>query len=103
MFGEVGSGKSSITNMIVGQTVAEVSTGIVQGTLQPECHEASIDGACFNIYDTVGLNEGERGRVPHWKAVHQLYTLIRTLDGVSLLVYCIRGRINRAARADWTL
>jgi len=103
MFGEVGSGKSSIINMIVGQTVAEVSMGIVQGTLQPERHEVSIDGTCFNIYDTVGLNEGEQGRVPHWKAVHQLYTLIRTLDGVSLLVYCIRGRINESARADWTL
>ncbi len=103
MFGEVGSGKSSITNMIVGQTVAEVSMGIVQGTLQPECHETSIDDTCFNIYDTVGLNEGERGRVPHWKAVHQLYTLIRTLDGVSLLVYCIRGRIKENAQENWNL
>src|SRR5260370_22731600 len=103
MFGEVGSGTSSIHNMIVGQNVAEVSMGIVQGTLQPERYEAFIDDTCFNIYDTVGLNEGERGRVPHWKAVHQLYTLIRTLDGVSLLVYCIRGRISGGARADWTL
>ena len=89
--------------MIVGQTVAEVSTGIVQGTLQHERHEASIDGTCFNLYDTAGLNEGERGRVPHWKAVNQLYTLIRSLDGVSLFVYCIRGRINEGARANWTL
>ena len=52
---------------------------------------------------TLGLNEGEQGRVPHWKAVHELYTLIRSLDGVSLLMYCMRGRIKENARTNWVL
>src|SRR5258708_37258787 len=103
IFGESGCGKSSIVNMIAGRETAKVSNSAIGCTFKHECHEASIMDIPFNIYDTAGLNEGEQGRVPHWQAVHQLYTLIRTLDGVSLLVYCIRGRINRAARADWTL
>lgn len=57
----------------------------------------------FRIYDTVGLNEGEQGRVPHWKAVQALYTLIRGLNGVTLLIYCMRGRIKENSRANWNL
>jgi hypothetical protein len=89
--------------MIVGQDVAIVSSRLVGCTFEHECHKASFDGIHFNIFDTSGLNEGEQGRVPHWKAIDQLYTLIRSLDGVSLLIYCMRGRIKENARANWTL
>jgi len=103
IFGESGCGKSSIVNMIVGRDTAKVSDGGLGCTFEHECHEASIGDTRFNIYDTAGLNEGEQGRVPHWQAIHQLYTLIRTLDGVSLLIYCMRGRIKENARANWIL
>ena len=33
-----------------------------------------IYGLSFGIFDTVGLNEGEQGRVPHWKGIQGLYT-----------------------------
>ena len=89
--------------MIVGQPVAEVSSSLVGCTFKHQCYKATIDGIHFNIYDTAGLNEGEQGRVPHWKAIHELYTLIRSLDGVSLLIYCMRGRIKENARANWIL
>jgi tRNA U34 5-carboxymethylaminomethyl modifying GTPase MnmE/TrmE len=101
IFGESGSGKSSIVNMIVGQRVAKVSSDPTGRLSKPERYEASIDDIRFNIYDTVGLNEGEQGHVPHRKAVHELYTLIRSLDGVSLLVYCMRGHITGNAQANW--
>src|SRR5258707_14141267 len=103
IFGESGCGKSSIVNMIAGRETAKVSNSAIGCTFKHECHEASIGDIHFNIYDTAGLNEGEQGRVPHWQAVHQLYTLIRTLDGVSLLIYCMRGRIKENARANWIL
>src|SRR5260221_5714470 len=89
--------------MIAGRDTAKVSCGPIGCTFEHECHEASIGSIPFNIYDTAGLNEGEQGRVPHWQAVNQLYTLIRTLDGVSLLIYCMRGRIKENARANWIL
>ena len=89
--------------MIVGENVAKVSDSPEGCTFQSDRYEASIGNDDYYIYDTVGLNEGDQGRVPHWKAIQRLYTLIRELDSVSLLLYCIRGRIKENARANWTL
>ncbi len=89
--------------MIAGRDTAKVSCGPIGCTFEHECHEASIGSVRFNIYDTAGLNEGEQGRVPHWQALHQLYSLIRSLDGVSLLIYCMRGFIKENARANYIL
>jgi len=89
--------------MIAGRDTAKVSNSRIGCTFEHECHKVNIDGTPFDIYDTVGLNVGEQGRVPHWQAINQLYTLIRTLDGVSLLIYCMRGRIKENARENWIL
>ena len=103
LFGETGSGRSSLVNMIVGNDVSKVS-GAAQGcTFKNDPYPATINGKHFVIYDTAGLNEGDQGRVPHWKAIHELYTLIRGLDGVSLLIYCMRGRVKENAKANWIL
>ena len=89
--------------MIVGRAVAKVSNSADGCTFQNESYGADISGSTFRIFDTVGLNEGDQGRVPHWKAIQELYTLIRQLDGVSLLVFCMRGRIRENTRANWIL
>src|SRR5258707_10306152 len=101
IFGELSSGKSSLINMIVGQDVAKVSNGPIGCTFENEKYEAHIDGMPYLVHDTVGLNEGHEGRVPHWRAIQGLYTLIRKLDGMSLLIFCIRGRIRDNAHANW--
>jgi len=89
--------------MLVGTDVAAVSSSPTGCTFEHKLYETSIGNTQFGIYDTAGLNEGEQGRVPHWKAVQELYTLIRSLDGVSLLVYCMRGRIKENAATNWLL
>src|SRR5258706_15773249 len=94
LFGESGSGKSSLVNMIVGKNVAKVSGSADGCTFKNEAFPAAINGTTFMIYDTAGLNEGDQGRVPHWNAIEELYTLIRQLDSVSLLIYCMRGRVK---------
>lgn len=101
LFGESGSGKSSIVNMIVGKDVAKVSNSPMGCTFEAESYATHIGDTTYHIYDTVGLGEGEAGRVPHWTAIQGLYTLIRQLDGVSLLVFCIRGRILENSRVNW--
>ena len=103
LFGEGGSGKSSLVNMIVGHEVAKVSGSAEFCTFKNDRYEATIGDVLFAIYDTTGLNEGEQGRIPHWKAIKGLYTLIRQLDGVSLLIYCMRGRVRDNARPNWIL
>jgi len=103
VFGEAGAGKSSIVNMIVGKDVAKVSSGINGCTFENDAYKATFGHRHFVIYDTAGLNEGDEGRVSHWQAIRGLYTLIRQLDGVSLLIYCMRGRIKKNAKANWDL
>jgi len=87
--------------MLIGHEGAKVSNGPVGCTFESECYETRIDSMPYSIHDTVGLNEGDEGRVPHWKAIQGLYTLIRKLDSVSLLIFCIRGRIRDNAHANW--
>jgi predicted GTPase len=87
LFGEAGSGKSSLVNMIVGGDVARVSGAAEICTFKSEAYDATIANTTYKIYDTAGLNEGDQGRVPHWKSIQELYTLIRELDGISLLIY----------------
>jgi hypothetical protein len=89
--------------MIVGKPVAKVSSSGEGCTFKNDAYEATIAHTTFNIYDTSGLNEGDQGRVPHWKAIRELYTLIRQLDGVSLLVCCMRGRVRENTTFNWIL
>ena len=89
--------------MIVGKIVAEVSGSAAGCTFQSKPYAAVIENAFFRIYDTAGLNEGDQGKVPHWEAIRNLYMLIRELDGVSLLIYCMRGRVKENAEANWIL
>jgi len=89
--------------MIVGKKVARTSNGAGGCTLKDQHYKADIDNTTFGIYDTTGLNQEERGRVPHWVAIESLYTLIQRLDGLSLLIYCMRCKVNEMAEANWTL
>lgn len=92
LFGETGIGKSSLINMLSGNEVARVSndaTGCTFGALD---HLITIGDAEYHIWDTAGLNEGEAGSVPGDEALHHLRDLVEKLkDGLSLLIYCIRG------------
>ena len=101
LFGEAGSGKSSLVNMIVGENVARVSGSAEGCTFENEAYSTTIANTAFKIYDTAGLNEGDQVRVPHSKAIYNIYSLIRQLDGVSLLIYCMRGRVKENSRANW--
>jgi len=89
--------------MIVGENVAKVSASPEGCTFKNEAYEVIIRNTTFTIYDTTGLNEGDQGRVPHWDAIRGLYKLIRQLNGVSLLVYCMRGRVKENITSNWIL
>jgi len=92
VFGETGSGKSSLINMVVGTNVAETSSKAKGCTFESTPYKVTIHGTAYKLFDTAGLNEWEGGKVSAKDAVVNLYKLIRDLDdGVSLLVYCVRG------------
>jgi len=105
VFGETGAGKSSIVNMLVGSEVAPISSKAVGCTFQSASYFANIGGSEFTLHDTVGLGESEKGTVPAKDAVVNLYSLIRSLDdGVSLLIYCVRGpRVKHDTVKNYTM
>jgi len=92
VFGETGTGKSSLINMIAGSDIAGVSGDALGYTFGSKAYEVSIDGTIVRLWDTAGLNEGEHGTVPAENAMQNLQGLVHKLKGgVSLLVYCVRG------------
>jgi predicted GTPase len=92
VFGETGSGKSSLVNLVKGINVAETSSKAKGCTFESTPYNVIIHNSNYNLFDTAGLNEWEGGKVSAKEAVVNLYKLICDLeDGVSLLVYCVRG------------
>lgn len=82
--------------MIAGTVTTPTSAAAKGCTFESTAHLVDIpDGPSVTLWDTAGLNEGDRGTVKAGLAIANLYKLIRDLkDGVSLLVYCVRGRIT---------
>jgi hypothetical protein len=78
--------------MIAGRDIAPISNDALVCTFGNVRHDVTIDGLPITLWDTAGLNEGERGVVPAQEAWQNLWDLVHNLeDGITLLVYCIRG------------
>ncbi|KAF8632336.1 hypothetical protein AX15_001924 [Amanita polypyramis BW_CC] len=93
IFGETGVGKSSLINMITGRETAATSSGARGCTFESVPHDVELEGRKYRLWDTIGLNEAEKGTVPADRAIEMLQELVYNLKGggVNLLVYCIRG------------
>ncbi|KAF9522865.1 hypothetical protein CPB83DRAFT_887277 [Crepidotus variabilis] len=105
-FGETGSGKSSLVNMILGYEAALTSNATHGCTFQSDAYSTSINGVQFTLHDTSGLDEGEQGRVPHADAIVQLYSLLKRLNGgLSLLIFVMKApaRIRDSTKSNWRL
>jgi len=104
VFGETGAGKSSVINMIAGRVVAETSSCAAGCTFQSKPYPVDLGGMSVTLWDTAGLNEGEVGTVAAKDAIVNLYKLLRSLEsGLSLLVYCVRGRIKASTFKNYVM
>ncbi|KAF9444548.1 hypothetical protein P691DRAFT_763294 [Macrolepiota fuliginosa MF-IS2] len=104
LFGETGSGKSSIVNMLsANERVADISSGAKGCTFKSHPFDIDILGQPMTIWDTAGLDEGDAGSVSKSDAIIELYKLVRNLsDGVSLLMFVMRApRIKSSVPQNW--
>lgn len=106
VFGESGVGKSSLINMITGTDSAATSNEAVGCTFQSTSYDVELKGCKYRLWDTIGLNEGERGTASPERSIQNLHGLVLNLqhEGVNLLVYCIRGsRIRDIIKINYDL
>ncbi|KZP04594.1 hypothetical protein FIBSPDRAFT_694748, partial [Athelia psychrophila] len=104
IFGEAGSGKSSLVNMIAGQPRAKVANSATGVTFSSDPYDVDLPGGqLLRIWDTAGLNEAPGGKINAQTAIGNLYKLTRSLDSVHLLVYCVRQRITESTVKNYKM
>jgi hypothetical protein len=83
---------------------AGMSDGFIGNPSDSTPYLKNIGGEQFNIWDIAGPNEGCGGRVQTATAIEDLWWLINRLEnGVSLLVFVIRGRITERVYRNYKL
>jgi predicted GTPase len=88
LFGAIGAGKSSIVNLLFDQSIAPFSAGAHRCTVSLESYDFNNFFTHFRVWDTPGIPADDPQTEPIW----DLDRLIKNVsDGVSLLVFIVRG------------
>lgn len=107
LFGETGVGKSSLVNLLAGWNVAEVSPDSITCTLASTEYQFQLGATTIRLWDTVGLEEPERGTNGYMGAIEKATQLIRRLNasgGISLFLFCVRGnRVTTTMQSNYRL
>ncbi|KAF9219549.1 hypothetical protein BS17DRAFT_382723 [Gyrodon lividus] len=107
LFGETGVGKSSLINLLAGWQIAEVSPDTVACTLDSKEYQFQLGPTTIRLWDTVGLEEPEKGPNGYVGAIEKAIQLIRRLNatgGISLFLFCVRGnRITATTQSNYRL
>jgi predicted GTPase len=107
LFGQAGAGKSSLVNLMAGKDVAHTSSDLTCCTLHWQEYPIQFDGASYNVFDTVGLEEPQLGIPQYLDAVENSYTLIQNLErqgGIDLLLFCMRaGKLSTTLQTNYRL
>ncbi|KAG2351853.1 P-loop containing nucleoside triphosphate hydrolase protein [Suillus spraguei] len=97
IFGEAGTGKSSLVNLIARKDVAVTSSDAKGCTTAVIQHETWIQNETLKVklFDTPGLDECHRAEVPDKKARIILKELVQSLvkqSDIHLIIYCVQGK-----------
>jgi energy-coupling factor transporter ATP-binding protein EcfA2 len=107
LFGETGAGKSSLINLMAGETIANTSPDMKRCTMQWKEYSIHFYGESYTVVDTIGLDEPKLGIKGYLESVENAYRLIKELDtrgGIDLLLYCVRaGRVPPMLQSNYRL
>ncbi|KAG0708299.1 kinase-like domain-containing protein [Suillus ampliporus] len=96
VFGDIGAGKSSIINLIAGRDIAQTSSEA--SSLENPSYDVDIGTLRFRIWEITSVGPTGFFRAPFlkWRLKNSYKKLYK--DGVCLLLYCIRGRVEWMSR-----
>ncbi|KAG1852208.1 P-loop containing nucleoside triphosphate hydrolase protein [Suillus subluteus] len=107
LFGQAGSGKSSLVNLMAETDVAITSNDMESCTLRWQQYPIQFDSESYMVFDTVGLDEPQLDITKYLDAVENAYSLIQNLEkqgGIDLLLFCMRaGRLTETLRNNYRL
>ncbi|KIK42926.1 hypothetical protein CY34DRAFT_82744, partial [Suillus luteus UH-Slu-Lm8-n1] len=107
LFGDTGSGKSSLINLIAGKEVACTSPDTQRCTMHWQEYNIDFGDTSYTVFDTVGLEAPEPGMKEYLEFVDSAYQLIKRLDkqgGIDLLLFCVRaGRVTATLQNNYKL
>lgn len=107
LFGETGSGKSAVVNLLAGKVIAPTSSDIDGCTKTNQAYPLILNNESYTIWDTVGLEQPMMDNAGYLYAIEQVCQLIKDLSktgGVDLLLFCHRrGRITTTTQRNYRL
>ena len=91
VIGPTGSGKSTLINALMGDTVAEAGHGAASVTIEVKKYEGEFKGMKMNIYDTIGFRDTKG------KSDGSILKEIAAVNKFDLVLVCMKleGRVNR--------
>ena len=94
VIGPTGSGKSTLTNALMGTSVAKAEHGAASVTSQVKEYEGEYEGIKIRVYDTTGFSDGGG------KSDDSIVREIAKNNKFDLILICIRmdGRVDNKVR-----
>ncbi|KAF9222626.1 hypothetical protein BS17DRAFT_172839 [Gyrodon lividus] len=105
--GDTGSGKSSIINLIAGDGLAAISSGVPACTTRITHYDVPLWGRTYRLWDTPGLNEASRFgftfSTPASETLLKAFIRERYLKReIDLVVFCVRsGRSHKCMESAY--
>ncbi|KZP22233.1 hypothetical protein FIBSPDRAFT_931233 [Athelia psychrophila] len=100
--GQAGFGKSSLINMLAGNTVAKTSNGMAGCTSESNSYPITTpNNRKITLWDTAGLDQ--RSESTAMKNLCQCATLLTESTGLSLVIYLMRSRPNHDITQDYLM
>ncbi|KAG1741418.1 uncharacterized protein EDB91DRAFT_1222260 [Suillus paluster] len=108
LFGQAGSGKSSLINLMAGKDEADTSPDMKpHRAISSAEYDIEFDGESYKVFETIGLEEPQLGLPQYLETVRSACELIQNLEsqgGIDLLLFCMRaGRLTATLQSNYRL